>query len=382
MKACFSHLAAACQCLPGVAKRLLGLGWTHEQIDGALNLGGVERCLSTLRESGIYVAFDGSVSTGVVPPQQLAAQRIPWGQVLKFHSRLLAAMESIQETSLRAMLSERQLARLNGCSGPVSGRWLSQNPASWWPAMGDDKFVEAIRWHLGVPVVPAGLRCQHARSKGPDDKCGEDLDRFGDHAAACQVGPYVAARHSALNAVLAQTGKEAGYAALLEQVVPELGLKKRRRGGQIVQEEAVLDIGLFGHPTAPDRLLDGTVRHPCASHMVRDAATRAGAAAAEGVACKEKRYPTRAGKAVWACAAETWGFIDPGLDRLLKELAVLAAQRQRDRGMVPTRWHARWRTQVSLQMALHLAKALLMAKPAAARPCCCLPLVEDRSARG
>ena len=30
-------------------------------------------------------------------------------------------------------------------------------------------------------------------------------------------------------------------------------------------KEAVLDIELFGHPTAPDLLLDGTVRHPAAA---------------------------------------------------------------------------------------------------------------------
>ena len=79
----------------------------------------------------------------------------------------------------------------------------------------------------------------------------------------------------------------------------------------------MVDVELFGHPTAKDRLLDGTVRHPCAKHMAKAAALRAGAAAAEGVACKEKRCPSRAGKAVWPCGVETWGFVDPNLDDLL-----------------------------------------------------------------
>ena len=68
-----------------------------------------------------------------------------------------------------------------------------------------------------------------------------------------------------------------------------------------------MDTKLFGHLTVPDRLLDRTVHHPCATHMVKEAALRAGVAAAAGVACKEKRYLARAVKAVWPCAAETWG---------------------------------------------------------------------------
>ena len=166
---------------------------------------------------------------------------------------------------------------------------------------------------------------------------------------------------------------------LLEQVVPELGLRRRHQGGRVVLEEAVLDIELFGVATAPDRLLDGTVRHPCAKHIVREAAARAGSAAAEGVACKARRYPTRAGKAVSACAAETWGFIDPGLDNLLAELAVLASRRQRDRGLVPTRWLSKWRTQISSQLALHVSKALLMSLPSGVMPRCFLPIMEGRS---
>jgi len=83
----------------------------------------------------------------------------------------------------------------------------------------------------------------------------------------CNVGPYTSVRHNALNGILAQAGRDAGHAVLLEQVIPELGFKKSRRGGSEVWVEAVLDVELFGHTTAPDRLLDGTVRHPAALHI-------------------------------------------------------------------------------------------------------------------
>ena len=121
-----------------------------------------------------------------------------------------------------------------------------------------------------------------------------------------------------------------GYAALLEQVVPELGLRKKKRSGREILEEARLDVEFFGHAYASDRLLDGTVRHPAAEHVLTKAAQEVGAAARSGVEDKAKRYPPRAGKAVIACAMETWGYMEAGLDDLLSDLAVLATHRQRD----------------------------------------------------
>ena len=47
-----------------------------------------------------------------------------------------------------------------------------------------------------------------------------------------------------------------------------------------ILEEAFLDVELFGHASAPDRLLDGTVGYPGASGIVRRLAVERGAAAA------------------------------------------------------------------------------------------------------
>ena len=182
-----------------------------------------------------------------------------------------------------------------------------------------------------------------------------------------------------MNNILAQAGRDAGHAVLLEQVVPELGFKKSRRGGTEVWVEAVLDVELFGHPTAPDRLLDGTVRHPAAQHIRDAAAVTPGAAAEEGAKCKEARYRPSAGKSVLPCAMETWGRIDDRLDDLLGEMAVLAAHRQRDRGIIPTRWRAKWRTLLSISAAMAIGRALLDAAPAQCRPC---GAVRSRAARG
>ena len=69
--------------------------------------------------------------------------------------------------------------------------------------------------------------------------------------------------------------------------------------------------------------------------------------------------PARAGKKVLCCAAETFEYITAEFDDLLDELAVLASHRQRARGIRVTRWKLRWRTQISIRLALAGAAALL-----------------------
>ncbi len=75
-----------------------------------------------------------------------------------------------------------------------------------------------------------------------------------------------------------------------------------------------------------------------------------------------RRYPPRGGKRVLCCAAESYGYIDVSFDSFLDELAVLAPQRQRDRGVKPTRWKLRWRTLLSIGLALCIAAAILKSR--------------------
>ena len=216
----------------------------------------------------------------------------------------------------------------------------------------------------------------HVKCKDNESMCGIALDRFGDHAAMCNIGAFISARHAALNDILLHAGREAGFVALREQTVPDLGLRTRSRNGQTIVEEARLDVEFFGHVTAPDKLIDGTIWHPAAPHMIKKAARQIGAAAQHAVATKLRRYPPRNGKLVTPCAMETWGYVDVHLDELLSELAVLATQKQRDRGVHPTRWRSRWRTLLSVHAAMHVSKAILAAIPSSQRPCCC---IMDRS---
>ena len=129
--------------------------------------------------------------------------------------------------------------------------------------------------------------------------------------------------------------------------------------GSTVLEEAHVDVELFGHPVAPSRYLDGTIRHPAGVSMVGQCSRMVGFAASEGEKAKWKRYSSSNGKEIIPCSMETWGSIGNSLEALLRELSVLASQRQRERGILPTKWFDKWSLQVSMNCARHIGKALL-----------------------
>ena len=163
--------------------------------------------------------------------------------------------------------------------------------------------------------------------------------------------------------MLADAGRAAGYSVLLEQVVPEFASITTSDDGSISITEARIDVELFGHAYAPDHLLDGTIRHPVTKNGLLEAARDGGYAAEKGVKDKLKRYPAKHGKALIGCSMETWGRFSRSLDALLEDLAGLAGRRQRDRGIQPTKWLLKWRTQISLCVALHIGRCILDALP-------------------
>ena len=195
-----------------------------------------------------------------------------------------------------------------------------------------------------------------------------ELDVFGDHAVTCGVGPFRFARHGSVSCTVACAAKEASYAVLEEQVIPDLCSYRLRSNRERVINEARLDLELCGHAEAPDRLLDCTVWHPAAPCSISRAAGLSGYAASCGVEAERRRYPARAGTVVEPRSAETWVFLDPAFDALLEELAVLAADRQRARGVQPSQWLSRWRSLLGLRLAICVAKAILCATPLAHQP--------------
>ena len=193
--------------------------------------------------------------------------------------------------------------------------------------------------------------------------CGKDLDSFGDHAVNCPIGGHFFTRHTVLNDVLAQVGRAAGYQTLIEQVVPDFARWKRKQDGSQSLEEARFDVELFRHPVAPTRYLDGTIRQSITTSAVSRSAQEVGFVAAEGERVKTKRYGACNVKEVIACPMETWGQIGNSMEALLREFAVLASNRQRGRGVQPTKWYMKWMMQISMNVAIHVGKCLLEAVP-------------------
>ena len=79
---------------------------------------------------------------------------------------------------------------------------------------------------------------------------------------------------------------------------------------------------------------------------------------------KLKRYPPNHGKAVIGCSMETWGHTSRTFDDILIELAGLAGRRQRERGIQPTKWVQKWRTHISVVVAMYVGRAIFDALPA------------------
>jgi hypothetical protein len=141
---------------------------------------------------------------------------------------------------------------------------------------------------LGVRVNCEGQLCQHRDGEGLT--CGSELDAKGVHATVCKKGPFITAAHHALADMFVRLGRQAGFAALREQVVPQL---QQQRGN--TTRDAVLDVELCGHASAPNLLLDVTLRQPCSQTMRREAAKTPEAATSRAEAEKRRRYPPAAG---------------------------------------------------------------------------------------
>ena len=76
-----------------------------------------------------------------------------------------------------------------------------------------------------------------------------------------------------------------------------------------------------------------------------------------------KRYPPAHGKSVVGCSVESWGRLGGTLDALCLDLHGLAQHRQRDRSIVPTNWLLRWRTLLSIHVAMNAGLAIVDSLP-------------------
>ena len=103
-----------------------------------------------------------------------------------------------------------------------------------------------MRWRLGLQLFPDGATCQRAVGKavGDEELCAKSMDKWGDDALGCSCGFRRGACHASMRQLVSDASRLAGYRVLQEQMVPEFPKHKRRRGREMVEEDAYLD-GLF-----------------------------------------------------------------------------------------------------------------------------------------
>ena len=236
-KRSYAHLAACAQILPAVGSILLYFGYSEGDISACVDITGAQHCIDQLAERSIFVRHDGKVvmeSGG----QLLTIHNLLWGQAHRMYATLSGALQQKDQELLRHKYSlrteevaNRQLARLNSCGGITSGKWLAAFPASWWPECHDGPFVMALRFRCGLRVTPSPHSCMHASIKNKSEMCEKAMDIYGDYTVTCGIGTHIFTRHSAVNEILLQAGRAAGYVALSEQVIPELMQKRTESGG-------------------------------------------------------------------------------------------------------------------------------------------------------
>ena len=70
------------------------------------------------------------------------------------------------------------------------------------------EFTAAVKYRLGIPVYP---------SADPCIACGEDSDKFGDHAIGCGKEGERIYRHNVIRDAIYETAKQASLAPAKEQ---------------------------------------------------------------------------------------------------------------------------------------------------------------------
>ena len=196
-------------------------------------------------------------------------------------------------------ISEDDQVDLRSGGGPGAGGFL-EAPVLWEDEhpkpMPESHFLMALRDRLRMDVCPPGSTCQHRRDDG--SLCGEPLDRRGRHALKCEVGRTRTARHNAVRDFTADFHpKVCGYVTCTEQRVAAWDRIDPRTGRL---EEARLDVATRDAASGRKIFVDAMVScaHSGYEPRQRARAHKDGAAAAEAVRLKRRRYPPAGGELV------------------------------------------------------------------------------------
>ena len=240
--------------------------------------------------------------------------------------------------------------RIHSCGGPEGGAFILATRADGVRSLPDAFFGTAMRYRLGLPLMPT-CSCFHHTPAKPGvapRRCGAVADQNGEHAINCKVGGAPYAAHGEGCHILLNAETAAGFQARREQVIPELATQKCA--------SPQLDIEGWGLQGQPRSLVYFTIRNPLARRYEKQST--------EALASEEKEtaYPRKQGLCVTVASIETFGRHSKELRNLLAYLADLARQRQTSFGQSPSRWLRRWRAQLSSCLAHFVGRAVQQAR--------------------
>eukprot|EP00884_Botryococcus_braunii_P021563 jgi/Botrbrau1/8090/Bobra.0230s0015.1 len=186
-------------------------------------------------------------------------------------------LSNIRRRTLLALPAQERLIQvLDSAARPHASGWLQALPVErMGQVMANIEFRCRLRYQLLSPMFPRGAPCP---------RCGQDMDRFGDHAVQCRVGRGVAVtyRHNAVRDMLFRVGKEVEAVVTREPPLPVrvVGFETRRP-----------DLVFLDWDGGRDLYVDVVGTSPlAASHLAGGGAFLPGGAAARAAAGKLASY--------------------------------------------------------------------------------------------
>jgi hypothetical protein len=229
--------------------------------------------------------------------------------------------ELLSSQRRRALLAlparERVVQVLESAARPHAHGWLLALPVErMGQVMANIEFRCRLRYHLLIPMFPDGAPCP---------RCGQNMDRWGDHAVQCRVGRGVAVtfRHNAVRDVLFRIGKEVEVVVTREPPLPVrvVGFEARRPDLLFVDWDGGRDLYVDVVGTSP---LAASYWAGGGDFVPGGAATRAAGGKVASYREVLLRQPPRV--VFRPFAFETFGGFDAAAEEVLKRLQGLVNQ--------------------------------------------------------
>jgi hypothetical protein len=172
--------------------------------------------------------------------------------------RIKRGLDAIKAAQVIAQLGPKDAANMLERGGKGSGAWWAAKPSANLVWMGNRHFLIALKRRLRQPVLAEGCVCAHKHQTGKKigQTCSNPLDKYGDHAVKCMVGPYRNIWHNDVKLYIAETLRRAGAFVEVEMFAPHL--YKWKKDGEL--REAVLDVAWRWPTRTAWTYVDVTVR--------------------------------------------------------------------------------------------------------------------------